>query len=89
MGATTRPFQFVEIIGVIAITTGGLGAVVGLVTRLAGRTDSAVWWVVSGGIALGLWGFSLLVLGMVGEYLVRMNYEIGRKPKYLVRHIHS
>jgi hypothetical protein len=39
--------------------------------------------------SLALWGFSVTVTGMVGEYLVRMNYEIGRKPKYLVRNIHE
>jgi hypothetical protein len=40
-------------------------------------------------VAVGLWGFSTAITGMVGEYLVRMNYEIGRKPKYLVRKIHE
>ena len=88
MGATTRPFQFVEIIGVTAIFLGSAGALLGAVTGLAARAATS-WWVVIGGIALGLWGLLLLIVGMVGEYLVRMNYEIGRKPKYLIRQIHS
>ena len=41
------------------------------------------------GGGLGLWGFSTAIIGMVGEYLVRMNYEMGRKPKYLVRRTHE
>jgi hypothetical protein len=40
-------------------------------------------------LGLNLWGFLTAVVGTVGEYLVGMNYEIGRHPKYLVRAIHE
>lgn len=81
MGATTKPFQFVEVIGVSAIGLGGVGTVAALITRH--------WGWAFGAIAVGLWGLSIAITGMVGEYLVRMNYEIGRKPKYLVRKTHE
>ena len=81
MGATTKPFQFVEVIGISAIGVGGISAIVGLVTR--------DWPVGVVGLGLGLWGLSTTITGMVGEYLVRMNYEIGRKPKYLIRKMHE
>ena len=29
------------------------------------------------------------VTGLIGEYLVRMNYELGKHPKYLVRKVHE
>ncbi len=81
MGATTKPFQFVEVIGIGTLMLGGVGLLVGIVNR------SWLFSVLSA--SLGLWGFSVTITGMVGEYLVRMNYEIGRKPKYLVRSIHE
>jgi glycosyltransferase involved in cell wall biosynthesis len=81
MGATTKPFQFVEVIGIGA---GGLGAA-GLLAGIVIRS----WPLGALSASLALWGFSVTITGMVGEYLVRMNYEIGRKPKYLVRNIHE
>jgi undecaprenyl-phosphate 4-deoxy-4-formamido-L-arabinose transferase len=81
MGATTKPFQFVEVVGFSALGLAGLGVIAGLVARS--------WALALGGFAVGLWAFSLVITGMVGEYLVRMNYEVGRKPKYLVRKIHE
>jgi len=81
MGATTKPFQFVEVIGISALGLGGLGVIVGLVTR--------TWSLGVVGLGLGLWGLSTTITGMIGEYLVRMNYEIGRKPKYLIRKFHE
>lgn len=81
MGATTKPFQFVEVIGIAAVTLGGAGFLAGIVERS--------WSIGVLSASLTLWGFSVTITGMVGEYLVRMNYEIGRKPKYLVRNIHE
>ena len=81
MGATTKPFQFVEVIGIGTLMLGGVGLLVGIVNR------SWLFSILSASLAL--WGFSVTITGMVGEYLVRMNYEIGRKPKYLVRSIHE
>ena len=81
MGATTKPFQFVEVIGIGAVGLGGAGLLAGLVIRS--------WPLGVLSASLALWGFSVTITGMVGEYLVRMNYEIGRKPKYLVRAVHE
>ena len=81
MGATTKPFQFVEVCGVGALSLGGVLLVAALIVKC--------WTGAMCAIAFGLWGFSTAIIGMVGEYLVRMNYEIGRKPKYLVRKIYG
>jgi len=81
MGATTKPFQFVEVIGIGAVGLGGAGLLAGILIH------SWPFGVLS--TSLALWGFSVTITGMVGEYLVRMNYEIGRKPKYLVRNVHE
>jgi len=55
-----------------------------LVAAVAGR-----WLWALLGLSFGMWGLTTTIIGMVGEYLVRMNYEIGRKPKYLIRQIHE
>ena len=81
MGATTKPFQFVEVIGIGAGGLGGAGLLAGILIRS--------WPLGVLSASLALWGFSVTITGMVGEYLVRMNYEIGRKPKYLVRTVHE
>jgi glycosyltransferase involved in cell wall biosynthesis len=81
MGATTKPFQFVEVIGIGALGLGGVGLLYGVFTRS--------WQLGVLSVSLALWGFSVTITGMVGEYLVRMNYEMGRKPKYLVRNVHE
>ncbi|HTS17515.1 MAG TPA: glycosyltransferase family 2 protein [Verrucomicrobiae bacterium] len=81
MGATTKPFQFVEVIGFSAIGIGGFGVIAAVMLRCWACGILAV--------AVGLWGFSITITGMVGEYLVRMNYEMGRKPKYLIRKTHE
>jgi glycosyltransferase involved in cell wall biosynthesis len=88
MGTRTKPFQFVEIIGAIAFGLGGLGlgATVGLLllNRPLNVPQAALWCV-----ALSLWGFLTTTVGLVGEYLVGVNYEIGRHPRYLVRKVHG
>jgi len=81
MGTTTKPFQFVEIIGFSAVGLGGLGILVAVAMRR--------WLWALLGLSFGLWGLTTTIIGMVGEYLVRMNYEIGRKPKYLIRQTHE
>jgi glycosyltransferase involved in cell wall biosynthesis len=81
MGATTKPFQFVEVIGSAVFGLGVIGLVIALVIR--------AWPLGFLSVGAGLWGVSTTITGMIGEYLVRMNYEIGRKPKYLIRKIHN
>lgn len=81
MGATTKPFQFVEVIGFSTVALGGLGTVLALILKCW------MWAILA--VAIGLWGFSIVITAMIGEYLVRMNYEIGRKPKYLIRTTHE
>jgi len=87
MGVRTKPFQFVEVIGGVASVGGCLMLLVAFTWWIRGQHDSMVLAVC--GIGLSLWGFLTTVTGLVGEYLVRMNYELGRHPKYLVRKIHQ
>jgi hypothetical protein len=80
MGATTKPFQFVEIVGGAGMSLGMIGVVLAL------GYGAWVWAAFAAGLAL--WGFTTVIVGLIGDYLVGMNYEIGRKPKYLVRKVH-
>ncbi len=87
-GARTKPFQFVEVVGVAAMGLAGLGVVAAF---LVGWCDDGIkaLWIAGISVALGLWGFLTTATGMIGEYLVGINYEIGRQPKYLVRRVHE
>jgi glycosyltransferase involved in cell wall biosynthesis len=88
LGARAKPFQFVQIMGAAGLGLGGLGLLAAIAWGLSGGDSRSL---MLGLISLGLtlWGFLTVVVGMVGEYLVGMNYEIGRHPKYLVRAIHE
>ena len=88
MGVKRKPFQFVQIVGTLAFGLGGLGAAVVLILKW-----QQAWphWAPAllGLIGLCLWGFLTMVTGMIGEYLIGMNYEIANAPKYLIRNIHE
>ena len=88
MGVKTKPFQFVQILGVVAVGVSGLGFVIALARRAA-QADGDLGLRVLVSIGLGLWGFLTVVTGTIGEYIVGMNHEIGRHPKYLVRKVHE
>ena len=87
MGVRTKPFQFVEVIGGIAGAVGGALLLAALALWLRGGHDPLLWGL--SGAGLSLWGFLTTVTGLIGEYVVRMNYELGRHPKYLVRTVHG
>ena len=87
MGVKTKPFQFVEVIGGAASGLGILAVIAALVLWMKdGRSASGL---VFCGVGLTLWGFLTTVTGLIGEYLVRMNYELGKHPKYLIRKVHE
>jgi len=88
MGVRTKPFQFVQIIGGAAIMFGGIGFVVAVAYAFAGTVRGIGLWMLAS-LGLALWGFLIVVTGTVGEYIVGMNYEIGRHPKYLIRKVHD
>jgi glycosyltransferase involved in cell wall biosynthesis len=81
MGVATKPFQFVEMVGVSGF---GIGVLVALASVFLRSVLFAV-----AGIGLCLWGFTTAIVGLIGDYLVGMNYEIGVKPKYLIRKFHE
>lgn len=88
LGARAKPFQFVQIIGGAGLGLSGLGLVAAIVWGLSsGDRRSLILGLAA--IGVSLWSFLTIVVGMIGEYLVGMNYEIGRHPKYLVRAIHE
>ncbi len=87
MGVRTKPFQFVEVIGGIAGACGAGMLVVAVGLLCTGNRAAALWALYGAG--LSLWGFLTAVTGLIGEYLVRMNYELGRHPKYLIRAVHG
>jgi glycosyltransferase involved in cell wall biosynthesis len=88
LGARAKPFQFVQIVGGAGLGLGGLGLLAAIPWALF-HNDGRPLGLGLVSLVLTLWGFLTVVIGMVGEYLVGMNYEIGRHPKYLVRAIYE
>lgn len=88
MGVKRKPFQFVQIVGATALGLGGVGVAAALVMKWQ-QADANFVLALLGAIGLSLWGFLTMVTGMIGEYLIGMNYEIGNKPKYLIRKFHE
>jgi glycosyltransferase involved in cell wall biosynthesis len=86
MGVTTRPFQIVEFLGIGFMAVGFLGILSCLgYLVIQGQLPAILLCLLT--VNFFLLGFLTLVIGLVGEYVVRMNYEVGNKPKYLVREI--
>ena len=89
LGARAKPFQFVQIIGAAGLGLGGLGLLATIAWGLSGGDSRSLMLGFLVSLGLSLLGFLTVVVGMVGEYLVGMNYEIGRHPKYLIRQTHE
>jgi undecaprenyl-phosphate 4-deoxy-4-formamido-L-arabinose transferase len=79
------PLKIASWIGIISFCV-GMGWLVAIVLRrmLGGITVSGFASVMAGIILFG--GIQLLILGIFGEYLGRMNFKSSRKPLFLVAH---
>lgn len=77
------PLKFASWIGLVAFLAGALMTVVIVLQRLLGGiTVSGYASMMAGLVSFG--GLQLLVLGIFGEYLARINHKTSRKPLYLV-----
>lgn len=86
MGITTKPFQVVEFLGMMCWFGGGIGFFIVLCLYLADIMSGSPALVLLLA-ALSAWGFLLLAIGLIGEYIVRMNWELQQTPKYLIKEI--
>jgi glycosyltransferase involved in cell wall biosynthesis len=77
------PLKFASWIGLVAFLIGAIMTIVIVLQRLLGGiTVSGYASMMAGLVSFG--GLQLLVLGIFGEYLARINHKTSRKPLYLV-----
>jgi len=77
------PLRFATWLGLAAFIVGGIGLLTIVLARLLGGiTVSGYASVMAGIIVFG--GMQLLILGIFGEYIGRMNFKSSRKPLFLV-----
>jgi glycosyltransferase involved in cell wall biosynthesis len=85
-GLATRPFQIVELVGAGVFVAGGLTLLWMVVDWLIWKPANLSWMFVFATLWM-LGGIILGVLGLIGEYLIRIYYEVKTNPKYLIRKI--
>ena len=82
-GIATRPFQLIEFIGAFF----GMFSVFGVAFIIIAPLIEKVAFNIPVFLLLCcmlLLSILMIFLGLIGEYIVRMNYEIGNKPKYII-----
>ena len=84
--ATFLPIKFMSRIGILVAIAGLLYAVVIVVLRLLGETPIPGWApLMITGLLVG--GVIMVMLGIIGEYVWRMNDEIRGRPPYLIAEV--
>lgn len=81
---STMPLRLALSLGMLVSSLSLLGAVIGVVAKIAG------WEVVPGWASIVVFigilgGIQLLVLGIMGEYIARIHDEVKARPLYLLR----
>lgn len=85
-GLATRPFQLVELLGGGITVLGMLAVGWAIIDKAIGGGTDLVWALIVGSLGI-VGGIEIGVLGLLGEYLVRIYYEVKRNPKYLIDEI--
>lgn len=84
LDASYLPIRFISLAGVVTSVLGVLYSVTIVISWLRGETPFAGWAPIM--IAILLVGGSIMVmLGVIGEYIWRINEEVRKRPNYVVR----
>ena len=84
LDASYLPIRFISLLGLV---TAGLGVVYSAVivyARLRGATPFSGWAPLMIAILL-IGGVIMVMLGVIGEYVWRINEEVRKRPNYLIR----
>lgn len=82
--ASYLPIRFISLAGLITSILGFLYSISIVVAWLAGGTPFAGWAPIMIAILL-IGGLIMLMLGVIGEYVWRINEEVRKRPNYVVR----
>jgi polyisoprenyl-phosphate glycosyltransferase len=87
LDASYLPIRFITVVGVLTAGFGFLWAVTIVVSWLAGDSPFTGWAPLMVAV-LVVGGLIMLMLGVIGEYVWRINEEVRKRPNYIVREKH-
>ena len=82
--ASYLPIRFISLVGVITSALGVLYSITIVVSWMRGETPFAGWAPLMI-VVLLVGGFIMVMLGVIGEYVWRINEEVRKRPNYVVR----
>lgn len=84
LDASYLPIRFISLVGVITSALGVLYSVSIIYSWLCGETPFSGWAPIMIAILL-VGGLIMVMLGVIGEYVWRINEEVRKRPNYVVR----
>ena len=84
LDASYLPIRFISVLGVVTASLGFLWALTIIVSWLAGDSPFTGWAPLMVAL-LVVGGLIMLMLGVIGEYVWRINEEVRKRPNYVVR----
>lgn len=85
---SVKPLRFSSFIGTLVALVGFLYGIVVVVRQLAWGEPVAGWSSMMAAVLL-LGGIILMMLGLLGEYIGRMNINLNNTPQYIIRTIEA
>jgi glycosyltransferase involved in cell wall biosynthesis len=84
LDASYLPIRFISVLGVLTASLGFLWALTIIVSWLAGDAPFTGWAPLMVAL-LVVGGMIMIMLGVIGEYVWRINEEVRKRPNYVVR----
>lgn len=84
LDASYLPIRFISLVGVITSVLGVLYSVTIVYSWFRGETPFSGWAPIMIAILL-VGGLIMLMLGVIGEYVWRINEEVRKRPNYVIR----
>lgn len=84
LDASYLPIRFISLLGLITSALGMLYSVSIVISWLRGETPFSGWAPIMIAILL-VGGLIMVMLGVIGEYVWRINEEVRKRPNYVVR----
>jgi glycosyltransferase involved in cell wall biosynthesis len=84
LDASYLPIRFISLVGVITSALGALYSVSIVISWMRGDTPFSGWAPIMIVILL-VGGMIMVMLGVIGEYVWRINEEVRKRPNYVVR----
>jgi dolichol-phosphate mannosyltransferase len=84
LDASYLPIRFISLVGIVTAGLGLLYSITVVYAWLAGDTPFSGWAPIMI-VLLFIGGLILVMLGVIGEYVWRINEEVRKRPNYIVR----